>query len=98
MVAARPQCFGLWLALLTPTAGSLSLDDESLSFKRGSLEIVPWNDRLLPWRRVLENFTVILEGRGVPKGEARKRAERQFAAVSLGNAFRKYPHDLLGAE
>lgn len=86
----------LMAGMLTPTVGALSLDDESLSSKRGSIGMVFQNDRLLPWRRVLENLTVILEGRGVSKVEARRRAERQLAAVSLGNAFRKYPHELSG--
>lgn len=86
----------LMAGMLNPTVGELSIDGVSLSSRRGSIGMVFQSDRLLPWRRVLENLTVILEGRGVSRAEARARAVKQLSAVNLANADRKYPHELSG--
>ncbi|MEI6137303.1 MAG: ABC transporter ATP-binding protein [Chloroflexota bacterium] len=57
---------------------------------------MPQQDLLFPWRRVLDNTTLGLEVRGVPRAEARARAEALFPRFGLGGFERAYPHTLSG--
>jgi NitT/TauT family transport system ATP-binding protein len=52
--------------------------------------------RLLPWRTVLANITLPLEGRGVPKAEARDRAMALVERVGLTRFAKAFPNQLSG--
>jgi NitT/TauT family transport system ATP-binding protein len=47
--------------------------------------------RLLPWQSARNNVAFVLEGRGVGKREARRRAEEMIDLVGLGAAAGKFP-------
>lgn len=51
------------------------------------------DSRLLPWKTVLDNVTLGLEG-----PEARARGRRLLAEVGLGDRARAWPHQLSGGE
>jgi NitT/TauT family transport system ATP-binding protein len=51
---------------------------------------------LLPWRTVLKNVLYGLECIGVPRHEARKRADRFVALVGLEDFEHNYPYELSG--
>ncbi len=53
-------------------------------------------DAVLPWRTVRDNVALGLRYRGVPKAEARDRAQGWIARVGLDGFERYYPHQLSG--
>ena len=57
---------------------------------------MPQRDGLLPWRRVLDNTTLGLELAGVPRDEARRRAEPLLERFGLGDFTRAWPWQLSG--
>ena len=57
---------------------------------------MPQRDSLLPWRRVLDNTTLGLELAGVPRDEARRRAEPLLERFGLGAFTRAWPWQLSG--
>ena len=57
---------------------------------------MPQADALLPWRRVLENATLGLEVRGLPRREARERVRPLLPAFGLDGFERAYPFQLSG--
>ena len=57
---------------------------------------MPQRDLLLPWRDALGNAGLALECQGVPKAEARRRAEPLFARFGLSEFERSRPAALSG--
>jgi ABC-type nitrate/sulfonate/bicarbonate transport system ATPase subunit len=57
---------------------------------------MPQRDMLHPWRNAIENATVGLEVRGVPKADARARAAALFERFGLAGFERARPHELSG--
>lgn len=51
---------------------------------------------LLPWKSAMENVELPMEVTGIPKDEAKQRAERYLRMVGLGGFENSYPHDLSG--
>ena len=56
------------------------------------------DSRLLPWRRILANVELGLEGLGLEKAQRRKRAEDALALVGLADQAGKWPHQLSGGQ
>ncbi len=54
--------------------------------------------RLLPWRRVLRNVELGLEGLGLAAAERRARAGAALALVGLTGQAGKWPHQLSGGQ
>jgi putative ABC transport system ATP-binding protein len=88
-----------------PDAGSVmvagqelrGLDEDALARFRGkNIGIVFQAFHLIPTMTALENVAVPLELAGVP--EALSRAERELAAVGLGERIHHYPAELSGGE
>ena len=88
------------LGLERPTSGRITIDDKEpygdfASF-RGRLAAVFQTDRLLPWRRALDNVSYGLEILRMPEGERRTRAQQWLERVGLGGFENAYPHQLSG--
>ena len=73
--------------LVRPTAG------EALA---SSVAYMPQRDLLLPWRRVLGNATFAAELAGVPRAEARERAQALLGRFGLAGCERAWPAQLSG--
>ncbi|WP_285469918.1 ABC transporter ATP-binding protein [Actinokineospora globicatena] len=58
--------------------------------------LMPQKDLLLPWRRAIDNATLALENRGVPRKEARARVAPLFERFHLAGFERHWPHELSG--
>jgi NitT/TauT family transport system ATP-binding protein len=88
------------LGLERPTSGSITIDDKEpytdFGYFRGRLAAVFQTDRLLPWRKTLDNVAYGLEILRVPEPDRRTRAQRWLERVGLGGFENAYPHQLSG--
>jgi ABC-type nitrate/sulfonate/bicarbonate transport system ATPase subunit len=62
----------------------------------GKVSFMPQRDLLFPWRTVLDNAILALEVEGVPRRQARERAEAMLPEFGLGGFGKHYPHQLSG--
>ena len=88
------------LGLDRPTSGSITIDDKEpyaeFGYFRGRLAAVFQTDRLLPWRKALDNVAYGLEILRVPEPDRRTRAQGWLERVGLGGFENAYPHQLSG--
>jgi NitT/TauT family transport system ATP-binding protein len=88
------------LGLERPTSGSITIDDKEpytdFGYFRGRLAAVFQTDRLLPWRKAIDNVGYGLEILRVPEPDRRTRAQRWLERVGLGGFENAYPHQLSG--
>ena len=68
----------------------------SAAERRGACAYMPQRDLLLPWRDALGNAALALECQGVPRAEARRRAEPLFERFGLAEFERSRPAELSG--
>jgi len=64
--------------------------------RRAACAYMPQRDLLLPWRDALGNAALALECQGVPRAEARSRAEPLFERFGLAEFERSRPAELSG--
>lgn len=64
--------------------------------RRAACAYMPQRDLLLPWRDALGNAALALECQGVPRAEARRRAEPLFERFGLADFERSRPAELSG--
>jgi len=80
--------------LLELIAGLQKPDEGSVTAAEASY--MPQRDLLLPWRDALANAALALECEGVPRSEARRRAEPLFERFGLAEFERARPAELSG--
>ena len=80
--------------LLELIAGLQQPDEGSVGAAEASY--MPQRDLLLPWRDALANAALALECEGVPRSEARRRAEPLFERFGLADFERARPAELSG--
>ena len=68
----------------------------SAAERRAACAYMPQRDLLLPWRDALGNAALALECQGVPRAEARRRAEPLFERFGLADFERSRPAELSG--
>jgi ABC-type nitrate/sulfonate/bicarbonate transport system ATPase subunit len=68
----------------------------SAAERRAACSYMPQRDLLLPWRDALGNAALALECQGVPRAEARRRAEPLFERFGLAKFERSRPAELSG--
>ena len=83
--------------LVPPLAGSVRLSSQPEAGTRATA-LVFQDARLLPWRRVLRNVELGLEGLGLSAAERRSRAEAALTLVGLAGQADKWPHQLSGGQ
>jgi NitT/TauT family transport system ATP-binding protein len=82
--------------LIPAAAGYIEVDGRRVTRPGPSKAMVFQDGRLLPWRSVLGNITLPLEGRGVPKHEANERAMALIERVGLTRFAKAFPNQLSG--
>jgi ABC-type nitrate/sulfonate/bicarbonate transport system ATPase subunit len=90
--------------LLELVAGLQDADDGTVAAagttdaaeRRAACAFMPQRDLLLPWRDALGNAALALECQGVPRAEARRRAEPLFERFGLADFRQARPADLSG--
>jgi NitT/TauT family transport system ATP-binding protein len=63
---------------------------------RGRLGVSFQTDRLLPWRRALDNVTLGLQIAGLERPERERRGREWIARMKMTGAEAKFPHQLSG--
>ena len=88
------------LGLERPTSGNITIDDKEpytdFGYFRGRLAAVFQTDRLLPWRKTIDNVAYGLEILRVPEPDRRTRAQCWLERVGLAGFENAYPHQLSG--
>jgi NitT/TauT family transport system ATP-binding protein len=97
----KSTMFNLLSGLIEPTSGKIVVEgkDPYLDFNalQGRIGIIFQNDRLMPWRTVLDNVCLGLElQRKLPKAEQHKRSKAWLKKLNLGGYEDVYPHELSG--
>lgn len=82
--------------LIPPDSGSLYLNGREVPDCRGHVAYMQQKDLLLPWRTALDNAALGLEVQGVPRREARARANALLERFGLRGFERHYPSELSG--
>jgi NitT/TauT family transport system ATP-binding protein len=83
--------------LQDPDEGAVSAAGASdAAGRRAACAFMPQRDLLLPWRDALANAALALECQGVPRAEARRRAEPLFERFGLADFERSRPAALSG--
>jgi NitT/TauT family transport system ATP-binding protein len=92
--------FNILIGLEQPTEGSIEIDGRTpygeFDTFRGRVGIIFQQDRLLPWRSVLDNVTLGLEIMGIDAAERRARAEQWLSRLGLDGFLRAFPGELSG--
>jgi ABC-type nitrate/sulfonate/bicarbonate transport system ATPase subunit len=83
--------------LQEPDEGSVSVAGaRSAAERRAACAFMPQRDLLLPWRDALANAALALECQGVPRSQARRRAEPLFERFGLAEFEDASPAELSG--
>lgn len=82
--------------LIPPSSGTSTVKGQPALEEQRRMGMVFQKPVLLPWRNALKNVLLPLEFRGRITSEERSRARDMLRLVSLGDAEKKFPHELSG--
>jgi NitT/TauT family transport system ATP-binding protein len=82
--------------LREPDAGSIEIGEGADGSRLASCAFMPQRDVLFPWLSALDNASLALRNRGVPRGEARRRAAERFGHFGLAGFEGARPTELSG--
>jgi len=92
--------FNILIGLEQPTEGSIEIGGRApygdFDAFRGRIGIIFQQDRLLPWRSLMDNVTLGLEIMGIDPAERRDRAQRWLHRLGLDDFHRAFPNELSG--
>lgn len=92
--------FNILIGLEEPTAGRVEIGGRTpygdFDSFRGRIGIIFQQDRLLPWRSLLDNVTLGLEIIGLDPAKQRAQAERWLHRLGLDGFLRAFPNELSG--
>lgn len=94
--SGKSTMFHMIGGLTPPTSGTILLDGQDVTGKRGLISYMPQHDSLFPWRTIVDNVVLSQELAGVPKAKARGLAAEWLGRVGLGGYERALPHQLSG--
>lgn len=82
--------------LLTPTTGTIMLDDQPITQPQRRIGIVFQKANLMPWRTVYGNLELPLELSGLPAAERQQRTTAMLELTGLDGFADAYPAELSG--
>lgn len=94
--SGKSTLFNLVAGLMQPDTGDICLEGEVCRDRLGLVGYMPQRDLLLPWRSVLDNVTLPLELRDIPRAQARQRAREMLPLFDLEEFALEYPSTLSG--
>lgn len=92
----KTTLFNVLAGVDTPDSGQVLLKGEDVTGKAGRVSYMLQKDLLLPYKRVVDNVSLPLVLRGMPKREARERAAALFPRFGLTGCEKKYPAQFSG--
>ncbi len=92
--------FNVLIGLDEPSEGRIEIGSRTpygdFDFFRGRIGIIFQQDRLLPWRTLIDNVTLGLEIIGMDPAAQRAEAERWLQRLGLEKFLRAFPNELSG--
>lgn len=92
----KSTLFNIIAGLIVPDAGRIRLAGEDVTGQTGRVSYMQQKDLLLPSRTVLDNVSIPLLLKGMPKKEARTQASAYLATFGLAGFEGHYPSQLSG--
>jgi len=94
--SGKTTLFNIISGLIMPDVGSVLLSDRDITGKPGSVAYMLQKDMLLPHKKIIDNVSLPLLLKGMPRKDARAHADRLFEEFGLEGTQNKYPSQLSG--
>jgi NitT/TauT family transport system ATP-binding protein len=92
----KSTVLNLIAGILKPTTGRVESFDAPVNGFNRRVTYMTQKDTLLPWRNCLDNASLPLEIKGVPRKQRYERAQAVLALVGVAGHERARPHQLSG--
>jgi len=94
--SGKTTLFNIISGLIMPDVGSVLLSDRDITGKPGSVAYMLQKDMLLPHKKIIDNVSLPLLLKGMPRKDARAHADKLFEEFGLEGTQNKYPSQLSG--
>lgn len=94
--SGKTTLFNIISGLIMPDVGSVLLSDRDITGKPGSVAYMLQKDMLLPHKKIIDNVSLPLLLKGIPRKDARAHADKLFEEFGLEGTQYKYPNQLSG--
>ena len=94
--SGKTTLFHVLSGLKLPREGEVFLDRKKITGRPGSVSYMLQKDLLLPHKKVIDNVSLPLVLKGIPRKEARKIADPLFSEFGLEGTQEQYPSQLSG--
>ncbi|MBQ3612293.1 MAG: ABC transporter ATP-binding protein [Firmicutes bacterium] len=94
--SGKTTLFNIISGLIMPDGGSVQLSDRDITGKPGSVAYMLQKDMLLPHKKIIDNVSLPLLLKGMPRKDARAHADKFFEEFGLEGTQYKYPNQLSG--
>ncbi|MBR2620538.1 MAG: ABC transporter ATP-binding protein [Firmicutes bacterium] len=94
--SGKTTLFNIISGLIMPDVGSVLLSDRDITGKPGSVAYMLQKDMLLPHKKIIDNVSLPLLLKGMPRKDARAHADEFFEEFGLEGTQNKYPNQLSG--
>ena len=94
--SGKTTLFHVLSGLQQPEEGSVYLEGEEITGQPGKISYMLQKDLLLPHKKIIDNVSLPLVLKGMPKKKAREEAEPYFEPFGLAGTQNQYPSQLSG--
>lgn len=94
--SGKTTLFNIISGLIMPDEGSVQLSDRDITGRPGSVAYMLQKDMLLPHKKIIDNVSLPLLLKGMPRKDARAHADKLFEEFGLEGTQYKYPNQLSG--
>jgi len=94
--SGKTTLFNIISGLIMPDEGSVQLSDRDITGRPGSVAYMLQKDMLLPHKKIIDNVSLPLLLKGIPRKDARAHADKLFEEFGLEGTQYKYPNQLSG--
>ncbi len=94
--SGKTTLFNIISGLIMPDEGRVLLSDRNITGRPGSVAYMLQKDMLLPHKKIIDNVSLPLLLKGMPRKGARAHADEFFEEFGLEGTQYKYPNQLSG--